>query len=671
MRRPEQFFSHGPKFFVISFFWVFAIAAVIALTLSSLLTRAFLQLEWENTAALVRREVQLVGADAAFARPPGAHGTQELVRRLTEVPNLVRVTVWDRDATVLASDDLSLVGRRFPDHDGIRSSLAGRVVSGTDLGRSGPLSTRTTIETVAEVYVPIFAGSGSDIIGVVQVGKAAVGLFTTIRWGTILIWGLSLAGALALYLVLIPLLSRKAREEKLAHQAFHDPLTSLPNRALFMDRLAFAFARRHPKQPLVGILFIDLDRFKLINDSLGHQAGDRLLAAAADRLRGCVRPEDTLARLGGDEFAVLIEALPGLADATAVAQRIATELRAPFDFDGREVFASASVGIALADARSGRPDELLRDADLAMYQAKKNGKARFDVFHPSMNAQALEHLELETDLRRAVEREELRLHYQPLVAPESGRIVEVEALVRWEHPHRGLLGPGVFVPIAEETGLIVGIGDWVLREACAQARAWQARFPSEPPLMVSVNLSARQLQQADLVDRVAAALRETGLDASSVKLEITESAVIEDSETIVGRLLALKALGLRLAVDDFGSGCSSLNHLKRLPIDSVKIDRSFVEGIGRNPVDAGIVRAVVDVARTLNLTVTAEGIETPEQLAQVRALGCDRGQGFYVARPAPAELMSALLEANAMAPRPIIAPRTSTLPALVTAPQPA
>ena len=561
MRRPERFFSHGPTFFALSFFCVFAVAAVIAFTLSSLLARAFLQVEWDNTASLVRREVQRVGADAVFGRARGPAAAQELARRLTEVPSLVRVTIWGRDSAILWADDPSLIGRRFPDHADVRASLRGRVVGATEGGRSGTPSHRPAIETEAEVYVPILARDGGEVAGVVAVSETAVRLFATVRWGTIMIWGLSLAGALALYLVLIPLLSRKAREERLAHQAFHDPLTTLPNRALFTDRLTLAFSRRHPAQALVAVLFIDLDRFKVINDSLGHHAGDRLLVATAERLRTCVRPEDTLARLGGDEFAVLIEALPAIADATAVAERIATELRAPFDFEGREVFVSASVGIALGDAQRGRPEELLRDADLAMYQAKKNGKARFDVFHPGMNARALEYLELETDLRHAVGRDQLRLHYQPLVAPDTGRIVEMEALVRWEHPRRGLLSPADFIPVAEETGMIVGIGDWVLREACAQCRLWQARFPSDPPLMVAVNLSARQLQQADLVERVAAILAETGLPASSVKLEITESAVIEDSETVVARLLALKALGLLLAVDDFGAGYSSLTHL--------------------------------------------------------------------------------------------------------------
>jgi diguanylate cyclase (GGDEF)-like protein len=669
MRRPVQLFSHGPKFFVVSFLWVFAIAAVIALALSSLLTRAFLQLEWDNTATLVRREVHLVGADGVFTPPGTGQGAHELARRLTDIPGFVRVTVWDRRAAILWTDDQGLIGRRFSDHAHVRTGLAGRVVGATEETRPGPRSKRPPLDTVAEVYVPIFR-NGTDIAGVVEVGKTAVGLFNTIRWGTIVIWAVSLAGALALYMVLIPLLSRKAREEKLAHQAFHDPLTGLPNRALFMDRLARAFSRRHPIEPFVGVLFIDLDRFKLINDSLGHQAGDRLLIATTQRLQGCVRPEDTLARLGGDEFAVLVEALPGVADATAVAQRIEAELRAPFDLDGREVFVSASVGIALADARRGRPDDLLRDADLAMYQAKKNGKARFDVFHPGMSARALEHLELETDLRHAVGRGELRLHYQPLVAPESGRIVEMEALVRWDHPRRGLLTPAEFMPLAEETGLILEVGEWVLREACAQARTWQARFPGDPPLMVSVNVSARQLQQPDLVDQVATALAETGVPPASLKLEITENAVAEDSDAMLARLRALKNLGVQLAVDDFGSGYSSLNHLKRLPVDAVKIDRSFVEGIGRNPVDTRIVRAVVDVARTLNLTVTAEGIETPDQLAHVRALGCDRGQGYYVAPPASAELMSALLEANTAAPRPIVAVRPGAL-SLFPASQPA
>ncbi len=424
----------------------------------------------------------------------------------------------------------------------------------------------------------------------------------------------------------------------LTRQAFQDPLTSLPNRALFMDRLAHALARTERRPQHVAVLFLDIDRFKVINDSLGHGVGDQALGELSRRLTECVRPEDTIARLGGDEFAILLEDLDDADGATAVAERVAKALEAPFVLEGREVVVTMSVGVALNTRRPIAPDELLRDADLAMYRAKGKGKNRYEVFDADTGAPAIHRLDLELDLRSAVARDEFRLHYQPVVQLETGRVTEFEALVRWQHKDRGLLAPEAFIGLTEETGLIISIGQWVLTEACRQARRWQEQRPSDPPLTIGINLSARQLQDPDLIGLVSRVLADSGLDPRSLKFEITESVVMQDAPSTLATLHTLRELGIRLAIDDFGTGYSSLGYLKRFPIDTLKIDRSFVEGIVTDPEDAAIVQAVISVAKSLGLSVTAEGIETEAQLRRLKELGCDRGQGFYFGQPLAAEI---------------------------------
>ena len=373
--------------------------------------------------------------------------------------------------------------------------------------------------------------------------------------------------------------------EQLAHRAFHDPLSGLPNRALFMDRLEHALARAQRQQVPVAVIFLDLDNFKIINDSLGHEAGDQLLIAVTRRLQACVRRGDTVARLGGDEFTILVEELSDVGDVTRVAHRILEQLQAPVRLQGREIFPTGSIGIAISAEGCDQADALMRDADTAMYQAKTGGKAGYAVFDRSMNLGAMERMELEADLRRAIDRGELRLHYQPIVLLGTGRVREVEVLARWEHPERGLIPPIKFIPIAEETGLIVPLGNWILEEACRQARSWQEQYPGDPPLLISVNVSSRQLQQADLVQQVARILRETGLDPASLKLEITESVMMLNAETTIDKLHQLKELGVRLAIDDFGTGYSSMAYLSSLPIDPLKIDRSFVQKLGQQAED--------------------------------------------------------------------------------------
>ena len=447
--------------------------------------------------------------------------------------------------------------------------------------------------------------------------------------------------------------SRKRAEAALEHQALHDSLTGLPNRTLFGDRLERALAHADRRQRLVAVLFLDLDNFKVINDSLGHQSGDALLVEVAARLTSCVRASDTVARLGGDEFTILLEDLDTEAEAEQVAERIGEVLRAPFVVGEREVFISASVGLALsapwrvssdslptdAPARADS-DGLLRNADIAMYRSKVAGKARHSVFDSGTNKVAVERLELQSDLRQALANGQFVVYYQPILSLVDGRVAEVEALLRWNRPGHGLVGPTTFIPVAEETGLIVPIGRWVLEQACVQAAAWQAEFPSDPPLVMSVNLSARQFQDPGLLADIHHALETSGLDPRALKLEITESVAMHDIDATVAKLEALRAAGIQLAIDDFGTGYSSLNYLKRLPVDALKIDRAFVEGLGHDMLDAAIVQTVVTLARTLQLNVVGEGVESHAQAAQLRALGCDSGQGFLFARPEPAALIS-------------------------------
>jgi diguanylate cyclase (GGDEF)-like protein/PAS domain S-box-containing protein len=431
---------------------------------------------------------------------------------------------------------------------------------------------------------------------------------------------------------------RKAFEEQLTHRAFHDVLTSLPNRALFFNRLEQALARADRRSTCIAVLFVDVDRFKTINDSLGHDVGDQILVEVSRRLESCMRPGDTVARLGGDEFSVLIEDTAE-SEATALAQRITETLHQPYMVAGKEVFVTASVGICLNESGREEPDDLLRRADLAMYESKRTGKGRHTMFESAMSARVVERFNLENDLRRVIERGELRVFYQPLVLLETGGITEMEALVRWEHPTRGLLLPGAFIPLAEETGLIVAIGRWVLEEACREVRLWRGDDAGEEPVVIGVNLSTGQFQDPGLVDDVQRVLRETGIEPRLLKLEITESTVMSNEKSAIETLHRLKEVGVRLAIDDFGTGYSSLAYIRRLPVDDIKLDRSFVRNLGHDQEDAAIVRSVVELASALNLNVTAEGIETPEALEQVKALGCHHGQGFYIGRPVPASDM--------------------------------
>jgi len=434
---------------------------------------------------------------------------------------------------------------------------------------------------------------------------------------------------------------RRLLEEQLRHRAFHDPLTGLANRTLFQERVDHALLRAERTNDRVVVLLLDLDGFKYVNDSLGHAVGDAVLIETARRIQNCVGQSDTVARIGGDEFAVLLER--PRSDGSAVAERILCDLAQRIEMDGRRFVAQASIGIAGTFGTS-RSDDLLRDADTAMYIAKGQGKGRYQVFEPSMHLAMRERLELEADLMRAIEHDELVVYYQPVYALRTGQLTAVEALVRWEHPNRGLVLPGQFIPLAEETSLIQPIGWWVVGQAVTQLRQWHDQFPRESPLAVSVNLSVRQLQQPNMYDTVVRALTTAGVPASSLLLELTETVLMEGDDTpSVETLRRLEALGVRLAIDDFGIGYSSLGRLRRLPVGKLKIDRSFVQEIDSATGHAPVVAAMIAMAHGLGLGVVAEGVETSDQLRLLGRLGCDEVQGYFVGRPMPAEGIAGLL----------------------------
>lgn len=427
-------------------------------------------------------------------------------------------------------------------------------------------------------------------------------------------------------------IDRAHAQQVLAHQATHDALTELPNRRLFIEQLSRELEEAEANGTSVAVLFVDLDLFKIINDSLGHVVGDELLVAAARQITRCLEPDDLVGHLSGDEFTVLLRGVTGLERPVAMAERIRRAFDQPFTIGLHEVYTSVSIGIAVSNGHE-TPLDLLRHADIAMYRAKARGKARHEIFDPRMDKAIRQRQRLETDLRRALIRGELRVYYQPEVEIESGRLVGMEALVRWEHPQRGLIEPSEFIAVAEETGLIVPIGRWVLFEACRQAKEWQTSYRRDLALIVSVNLSGKHLQQATLVDEVRDVLETTGLDPAHLVLEITETVAMAGAETTIEILTRLKSLGVQLAIDDFGTGFSSLAYLKRFPVDLLKIDKSFVNGVALRGHDTAIVEAIIALGHALGLQVIAEGVETPDQLEELRALGSELGQGYFFGRP--------------------------------------
>lgn len=427
---------------------------------------------------------------------------------------------------------------------------------------------------------------------------------------------------------------RKAFEAEVFRQAFYDSLTGIPNRILFMERLQRSIERqKRRKNYYFAVMLIDLDRFKYVNDSLGHLAGDQLLVEVAERFRGCLREVDTVARLGGDEFAVLLEEFDTRQDVISVARRLQYAAREPFDIEGQLVHISASIGIVVKTRWYGAPENILRDADNAMYRAKEQGKARFMVFNQKMHETAMESLKAENDLRRALPENELILHYQPIFSIENGQLEGFEALVRWEHPVHGMIPPGKFIPIAEETGLIIPLGQWVILHACRQLKEWQQSFDADGKLTMSVNVSPKQFLHNNLVDFIIDTLAKTGLDARCLKIELTESAVMKNPRSAVQQLNRLRDIGIRLVIDDFGTGYSSLSYLQRFPINCLKIDRSFISGRDADNGNIEIAKTIIGLARNLNINVVAEGIEDLTQLKALQKMDCDSGQGFFFSKP--------------------------------------
>lgn len=457
-------------------------------------------------------------------------------------------------------------------------------------------------------------------------------------------------GRAASQVVITDITARKRTEEQLVHDAMHDPLTGLPNRALFADRLE-RLVKQRARNPdrRFAVLFLDLDRFKLINDSLGHLQGDRLLCVVAKRLRRCLRASDTVARLGGDEFAILVNDVQDATCATRIAERLQEELRSSIRLEGHDVVIGASIGIAVSSVVPESPEDLLRNADTAMYRAKERTAGSYQLFDRDMHADAMDRLRLETDLREAVEREELRLVYQPIYSLEDGTVEGVEALLRWDHPERGLLKPPEFLRVAEETGIIVPIGWWVIEEACAQLSRWDRNHGRRTPPKLNINISERQLRQGDLTSRLAAVLEKTGLDPERLILEITESVIMADAEETITMLRELKQLGVRICIDDFGTGYSSLSYLHRFSVDALKVDRSFVSGGGEHAsVNWQIVHVIVLLARELGIGLVAEGVETPEQLGMLRDAGAPAAQGNLFCLPLEPERVPGVLAAHAV-----------------------
>jgi diguanylate cyclase (GGDEF)-like protein len=432
----------------------------------------------------------------------------------------------------------------------------------------------------------------------------------------------------------VELAERKLAEAKLLHNAFHDSLTDLPNRALFMDRLGHAVERtkRHSSH-IFAVLFLDIDRFKVVNDSLGHTIGDQLLIAIAKRLQSCLYSSDTFARLGGDEFTILLEDIDDNSEAIALANRLQQELRQPFVLSGYEVFTSASIGIVISSFGYDDPESMLRDADTAMYRAKARGKAQYVMFEPAMYAGAVTRLQSEIDMRKALERNELRLFYQPIMSLATKKVTGFEALLRWHHPERGFIFPMDFIALAEETGLIVAIGEWVLREACRQLLKWQSQFPLDPPLTISVNISSLQVTQPNFIDQVEQILQETGLNPKCLKLEITETAIMDNMDIACKRFEQLRSRNIQVYIDDFGTGYSSFGYLQNLPIDVLKIDKSFINKIAFDENSLQIVQAIMSLARSIGMGVVAEGVETSEQLACLELMGKESVQGYFISKP--------------------------------------
>jgi diguanylate cyclase (GGDEF)-like protein len=605
-------------------------------------------------------DTHLSAALLADPTGPAADEINTTLESLVASDNLLRIKVWRPDGTVVFSDLPALRGQTFEIEHDLEEALDGEVEREFSDGTASENEFELGLAPrFLEVYLPIRKDGTGPVIGAYEIYQDASTIEASVaatRQDVLLI-----AGAMAAILGIVLLaafhgtsrrLGRQNRqlrdltdtlresEAQMRHQAFHDPLTGLPNRALFADRVGHSLTRRRRNRAMPAVLFLDLDDFKTVNDTMGYGSGDRLLIEIARRISDTIRPGDTACRLSGDEFAILLEEIGDVDQARDVADRILARIAEPLDL-AHEVTVTASLGIAMVDDDVFDAEDVLGRADVAMYAAKGAGKARHVMFEPVMRDRAWTRLQLEAELRRAIERGELAVVYQPILDLATGRTVEMEALVRWDHPERGRLAPADFLAVAEETGLIVPMGRFVLETACREASRWLARWPGDP-VDISVNLSSRQFRDPALLDMITGALAAADLPTTSLKLEITESAMLDAdaSDTLMRRITDR---GIRLAVDDFGTGFSGLSYFQRFPLDTLKIDRSFVTGLGRDPRSSAIVNATIAFAKALGLTVTAEGIETDDQRARLTGLGADRGQGYLFAQPLDAETAFAYL----------------------------
>lgn len=608
------------------------------------LARSFANTIWHQVATFVEAAATLPTAELQ-RRAEIAQVNEQVLEKMHGL-NVVKVKIYSLNGRTVFSTDPKQIGDDKSNNAGFKSARAG-VTASELVFRNQVYSFEGTIadRNLLSSYIPISDHVGGEIKAVFELYSDVTELVERLeRSQQQLVGGILLA--LSLYYGFLYFIVRRAdillheqeRErqsaaDRIQYQAYHDSLTGLPNRTLFTERLADAIRRAKRTGRPVGLMFLDLDRFKIINDSLGHEAGDQLLIAVSKRINASVRETDTVFRMGGDEFTVLLDYLRSDQDAARVAQRVIQELSEPFHLNNHEVIITASIGISVFPRDDETAERLVKNADAAMYSAKGAGRNRYQFYTHDMNAQAEERLELETGLRRALKEKQFVLYYQPKVAVDTGKVVGMEALLRWIHPERGLVPPDKFLPFLEETGLIVPVGEWVLHQACRDAQHWVE--DGLPPLRVSVNISSLQFRSDVLVEQVRGALAESGLEPQRLELELTESLLVENTDSAVDLLSALKKLGVYLSIDDFGTGYSSLSYLKQFPVDALKIDRSFIRDLVSNHKDAAITSAITALAHSLSLGVIAEGVENSEQLQFLRAKGCHEIQGYMVSRPLP------------------------------------
>ena len=637
------------QFSVVSFVAMAVIAVVLAIVLSNKIrSDAINDLVDEAVGSASGRLLSTITPADLEVPMTGARYDRfhEFVQQSIVSERTARVKIWAKDGTVIYSNDPAGVGEKFPAKENLLKALDGDTATEIKIPKDVENARERYLGTLMEVYTPIIFPGTTEPQGAFEIYQYYEPTEQRINELRGWVFGSIGGGFLLLYGALVSIVGRGWRtinrqRGTLAYLAYHDALTDLPNRTLLMDRLTLALAQARRNEQMLAVMFLDLDQFKVVNDTAGHVEGDKLLQSVSQQLNSVLREGDTVARVGGDEFLLLLPKIEQLTDATEIAERVLTAVGRTRVIVGHEFNISISIGITLFPTDGDDAETLLTNADIAMYQAKEQGKNNFQFFTPAMNTRIQNRLALENDLRHGLERGEFVVYYQPQLNISTGQIVGVEALVRWQHPERGLVLPMEFIPVAEETGLIVPLGEWVLHAACAQIRSWQEA--GLPPLRVAVNLSAREFQQGNLIEAVAGVLEETGLAPEFLQLEITEGVSIQDVDFTIKVMGELKEMGVQIAIDDFGTGYSALSYLRRFPIDVVKIDRSFVCDLTIDSTDAEIATTIIVMAHNLGLEVIAEGVETEEQLAFLKQRRCDEMQGYLFSKPVPAEKLEEIL----------------------------